>query len=391
MKKAAAHVSAVVKYILFIGFSIQIILGIVWMCCNFAQIPEYPAADAVLYTALFGLVGKCAPVMYLLQLAAAFGVNYFFLQSLMPAGRWLAVWRALVLLTFPFAMQCHLAVQPHSFVGTLLLAFLAFLVRALREKRACCVGLAALCLAGLVVMCGVADKSFREDWAQNGRERMLADRFAWSTIMQDYRYWSPELQEITKDSYFEASLAPENMEILLDAICAAVGEEKAREYYLEIASCGWESNRHTVIKQLAWDVLGYGVTPVVVQMQFRGRAYDSFTGRNYEVMREAAPKLTAAYVDYGCLWFVAAAVLSALGLVLLYLRREPANHTKRADVAGVLRKVVLPVVLCSVIGVIWIGLFTMRGAGIMDYKWSVAVNELWLIGALLLMEKMGGR
>ena len=35
VKRAAAHMAAVMRIILFIGFSIQIALGLVWLFCNF--------------------------------------------------------------------------------------------------------------------------------------------------------------------------------------------------------------------------------------------------------------------------------------------------------------------------------------------------------------------
>ena len=134
VKKAAGHVRTVMKGMIFIGFSGQIIWGIVWMCCNFAWVQDFGEPDGALYGGLFRLLGANPQVMYLVQILAAFFTGYFFLQKLRPAGRGLALWRGLALLTVPFAMQCHLAVQPYSLLGSLYMLLLLGLLAALRGK-----------------------------------------------------------------------------------------------------------------------------------------------------------------------------------------------------------------------------------------------------------------
>ena len=59
MKKAAGHISVILKGILCIGFSIQIVFGIVWMCFNFAHLQAFQQDSGILYRGLKGLVGNC--------------------------------------------------------------------------------------------------------------------------------------------------------------------------------------------------------------------------------------------------------------------------------------------------------------------------------------------
>ena len=67
-----------------------------------------------------------------------------------------------------------------------------------------------------------------------------------------------------------------------------------------------------MIRQLTWDALGYTVSPLIVPIQLRGEAYDSYSGANYGVMMEHTPRLTVLYATYGCWWFVCAFVLVVL-------------------------------------------------------------------------------
>ena len=55
------------------------------------------------------------------------------------------------------------------------------------------------------------------------------------------------------------------------------------------------------------------------------------------------------------------------------------------------RRIIMSVICClSVSGVLTVVL-VMRGAGVMDYRQTIAVNELWLIWALLLMKRGRGK
>ena len=379
-KKLLVQAGAVIKGILFIGFSILIILGVIWMCCNFVHTQDFAAPDTVLYGGMFRLLGGNAQIMYLIQLATAFGAGYFLMQSIAPVKKWLAIWRALVLLTFPFAMQCHLALQPQSLVGSLFLLMLAFVIRGIRSDRLCWL-FGMLCLVVLVGMTGVADKDSREELAAKGLAGIMAGRMSWYTVLNDIVYWPEELQEMVQEVHFEATIRAGNMDLILDAVSDAVGQEKAREYYKIIAQTGWEKRHSMLIRQMGWDVLGYAVTPVIVPLQLAGEAYDSYTGRNYENMREAAPMLTKHYVNYSSWWFVLSLVLGVAGNVwnpISQWQKEKTQEERKAR-----RNNILAAFACITVSCIWVAVLTLRGAGMMDYKWTIAVNQLWLVWAML--------
>lgn len=424
VKKAASHVEVVIKWMIFIGFTIQIALGIGWMCCNFMGIQDFGEPGSSLYRGLFGLLGENPQLLYLLQLAFAFYVGCRILRKLGPGrilvvrgkgrherryeggrgGRILAAWGSLALLTFPFAMQCHLAVLPCSFMGSFFLLMLSFLMdlpglpgsAARMEAKRSAPGssfsgksvfaaimrpllLAFACVGLLVALSGAVDGDGKENAPKHNFQSAMASRMAWPDIWNDLDYWSEDLQEMAREVLWETSYYPGNMDILLKAIEDEAGAEAAKDYYMQIARVGWNNHAYMVILQIGWDALGYVVTPAIFQLQLKGDAYDSFTGRNYEVMRGNSPVLTKHYVDYGCWWFGCSLALA----LLLALVRAIASG------AAGWKKWIWPTAVCALASAVLAFLLTMRGAGLMDYKYTVAVNELWLMIGILLISPSG--
>lgn len=418
VKRTARHGEAVVRGMLFIGFTIQMLLGVGWLCCNFGCVQDFGEPESALYRGIFRLLWENPRLMYSLQLGVAVGAGYRLLRKLRLGAafacrlreprseRAFAAWGSLALLTFPFALQCHLAVLPHSLTGSLFLLMLSFLVE---KPDKCAVGqkapeaapdsrvfgasrmpggrvfrrvLPAVACAGLaLLLSGAADADRRRDMPEYSFQSALASRMAWPDIWNDRYYWPEDLREMTEDVLWEVSYYPGNMVFLMEAVEGRVGAEAAKGYYMQIARTGWERHSYMVVRQIGWDVLGYVVTPLVVPLQLQGEAYDSFTGRNYEVMRGNAPVLTRYYVDYGCWWFGGCL---ALALCLFLIRLPVAG-------AGGLRKCLWPACICAAASAVLACVLTMRGAGLMDYKYTAAVNELWLMAALLPMGSGNGR
>lgn len=381
-KKAAPYLRPVLQRMLFIGFSIQIVLGICWMCCNFGQVQGFGEPESALYGGILRLFGGVPAVVYSLQLAAAFFAGALFLQKLRPAGLWLALWRGLALVTSPFAMQCHLSLQPYSLMGTAFLLFLLALTTLLKKGGAV-PALAALgCAVLSVALSGAFDGDRREMPGYN-LEAALASRFAWPTLWTDYDWYEEDLAEILRPVVWEASMSPDNMRLLQERLESQAGAEGAKAYSLRIARRGWEGHAPGVVRQIAWDVLGYAAAPLVFPLQMEGRGYDSYSGRNYEVMRERSPVLTRDYVDYGCWWF---GWMLAVSFFLLPFRgpgeegslEERKRRRKKAFAcAGAW------VLACGVL----VAALTMRGAGMMDYRETIGVAALWMMGPLLLLDR----
>lgn len=148
--------------VLFIGLSVQAVLGLLWVLCNFAFFQEYEDSlflekvseslvcddyTGILYPLLIRAargIASVVPVpyyclLYLLQLGLGYASAFFFLKTILARSsekkkggkkeRLLTAWGALILVTIPAAVQCHLAVLPCSLTGSLLLLQLGILLR----------------------------------------------------------------------------------------------------------------------------------------------------------------------------------------------------------------------------------------------------------------------
>lgn len=150
MEKATRHILGILKGVLFIGISIQTVLGIVWMCRNFPHVPQFGESlfymqasrslrcdeyTGILYPLFLWAVRRNHYVVYVTQLAAAYAVSHRFLGSFLSGRSWKTIWGSLALLTIPVVLQCHMAVLPCSFAASLLLLELSLLTDAVREKE----------------------------------------------------------------------------------------------------------------------------------------------------------------------------------------------------------------------------------------------------------------
>ena len=119
MRRAAEQIKSILKGILLIGFAIQAVLGLWWMCANFNDVQYFGKPEEGLYSVLYRMTGQIPQIMYILQLSFGLWGGWRSLAGFLPG--WRAWWGSLALLTYPMAMQCHLAVLPHSFVTSLFL------------------------------------------------------------------------------------------------------------------------------------------------------------------------------------------------------------------------------------------------------------------------------
>ena len=113
MQAILKHCTAVLNRVIFIGFSVQIVLGILWMCNAFAGFSG-PGEGIV-----------CVGAMLLLGVAVWFAKGGFY-QS---APKWKNWFTVLIVLTFPFVMQSMVKPDVRLVVTAVLLFYLGYLVR----------------------------------------------------------------------------------------------------------------------------------------------------------------------------------------------------------------------------------------------------------------------
>lgn len=439
----------VIQGILFIGFSIQIGFGLVWMCGNITKLQDFAGVSTGIYALILRLPGECRPAVYGLQLLAGGYGGYRLMRQLCGGSRLTALWGSLALLTLPMAMQCHLALLPYSLAASAELLQMSFccqlfqaaapvrhvafwqyaelperkgsscfrlyagvtacfLVQMLllpeylffgaaaplltfwlrrkdmrREKRL----LKAFLFFVLAAAVGAGACAFGRQSMKTNRENdisgldwTLVKRVCWPTLWVDSEAMPDRVKEAVGDEgIWESAYYPGNMdELFRPAVEAAMDLREAKPLFREMTAQAWKMHSPMVIRQIGWDVLGYCVTPVILQLQLSGDAYDSYSGGNYEIMRNNTPILTKYYVNYGSWWFAAAVILT----VVLTIARLAAGEKPCGRKEGLL---FITVLLCAAPCVLW---YVMQGAGIMDYKYTVWINQLWFVWSL---KMMGGR
>lgn len=426
MKKAAKGFCILLKGMLFIGFSVQSVLGLIWMCANFIEVQHFAGPKGFLYPLILGTLGKVPQFLYLLQLGLAGFAGYVLLKPILPTGRFWRVWYVLAFMSFPMAIQCHLALLPYSFVSSLFFLEISCCREAIRNESGiglksvagagvCWVGLALLLseylwfglippavtlLVRLPRLCGnrrsfaysvlllaafggIAAGTVSLTKTEEGYGRTfwfsMASRMTWPTIWQDSEGWSRELLQILpRETIMQTSYAPDNMELIFQpALEAAVGQEKAQEYYREIAGWSLQMRKSRIIRQVGWDMLIYAVPQAVLQQQLKGVGYDSWSGMNYGVMAQEHPKLTKCYVSYGCWWFWA-----MLGIAASFLTALKFGGGKLFQKGIVLS---LSVYILSAGGIP--AYYVMRGSGIADYKCALVLSAMWAVPALFCIRK----
>lgn len=431
MRQAAKAATAVLRGILCIGFAVQAALGILWMCLNIREPQEFAGEWGILYCAFQGLGGECPQILCVIQLGIGFFAGCVFLRTLRPGKKILNRGGSLALLTFPMALQCHLSIAPYSLVSSLFLLELSALIpgtvrgqdfavyfRGL-AKGGCCwffltlllpeyfllgavplalalllglrdlirrprsLGLALLLLAAVGGMTA-GTCALSGDRCLPDRETMafsLFHRITWPTLWADWVVWPQEAQDaVGYDAMWAGTERPDAAaEYIRPRMLEQFGSERAVEYYSELSEISWNRHKSWIMRKVAADALGYCATPLILPLQLAGRGYDSYTGRNYELMAMCTPRLTKYYVGYSCRWFLILLIVSICLALSVYAE-------KRGKIRGPWMRAVL---LC----LLWAGAitvaYTLRGAGRMDYKATVGINLLWLAGAWLLYCRTG--
>lgn len=387
MQKFPGHCAAVLGRVIFIGFGIQIALGVLWMCNAAAGWDSLGA----------GIV--CVGQMLALGMAVVFCRGR-------RQGKFREFFAVLSVLTFPMVMQCLVTPDVRVLTAALLLAqtrcllyaehapgrrellrffgtalclwlaaglirgeYLLFgmvpvllcLLRLYQDRRGHVFRLALMAMAAAGIIFG-AGSFYRERGDMLVR---MAERVSWTTLYDSYANLPDELRDsISYHRLAESTYEVTGIEkILAPSLEDSLGRPEAEKVLKGLIAVSWRDNRSRILKETAWDLAGYVMTPMVLPLQLQGRAYESYSGVNYRQVLQPAPRLGKLYMDYGCWWFAAA--LALRGILWLI------SAGSRADVEeGLLTASTVPVMALG---------YTAGGAGRMDYKNTLFILCVWLL------------
>lgn len=382
--------------------------------------------SGVLYRGLVCLLSSHLWILYGMQLAAAFSAGYGLMVCFTGKNeQLLRLLGALTLLTIPQALQCHLAVLPWS-LGTSLLVGETALWRRIctgnsaPDDKSGKAGRTEVCLtfgmlAGWLLLililpvyaCFVLPLFIAALWhvgrAKAGAERLICVLAALAVIFSsvtvnwgfDPAQWNrrlaagalsrvgwPYFQEIYDDipeplhddiglvTAREISAYADGVErTLIPKLEQLYGPKKSTAALWELAGICLKANLRTDVKNVVWDLAAYHATPPVLAMQLQGRAYDAYSGINYQQMKNRAPLLTRVFVTYGSRWWWIMLILAAV----IWVGNRPRGR----------RRIFLRCSLPVLIGAEWmIWSCVLGGSGVMDYKKTLWVIILWYMAAL---------
>lgn len=412
----------------------------------------YDFHSGILYRAMAALMASHLWVLYGIQLAAAIVSAYWLISCFFyKENKTLQVICALAITAIPQAMQCHLAVLPWSLGTSLLLGETALWRRAwnLRGRtggedasqwaaerlaavmmlgwlllllilpvytwfalpmlwgilwqsgrgrrragrRVCALTAGALLLCVITVNCG---------WNPAHWNRKLAadalSRTGWPHFQYIYEGFPQDLHdEIGLVTARDVSAYADGVErALIPKLEETHGTGETTALLWKLAWICLRDNLRTGVKNIVWDMAAYHATPPILSMQLKGRAYDSYSGINYEQMRSRAPLLTKYYVAYGGRWWWMMLAL-AVAARLFGGRRWGLSGGKESGCEGgemcamdrtgrgirARARVFLHCWFPILAGAEWMILyFVLGGSGIMDYKKTLWVTILWYVAAL---------
>lgn len=485
MQKTGRSLAQIAGRFLFIGISVQILLGICWGVRSFGIFPEFgdsytwlKAAETLVcddymgigYPLFLMLVKGIETVssipytffVYTVQLLAAFGTGIVFLKACGVAeNRAYLCWGSLGLLTFPCALQSHLAVLPNSLGYSFLLLELSTVFRILRQDAAAknCettapvrplydlfeagiwwglstlfvvenlyLGLVPLIVLWLIHLWQLRSKKIEKKrvgqellllaamagilftlvplWqtpgsygkAENTVTAAMMRRFCWTHMRdeEEYEEWPEELRtrlswdDVKRAGYYAGTMEAGIQKTIEDA----AGKAEAQKIFRQYAAYHLKNYTSDNLHQIVWDCAGYALPTVLLQMLLDGRGYDSFSGRNVDIMMTGDPRLTEVLLKYSSWWFlVGIEVMVLTGIVcglstLMQRKKEKTaqdDEKRNSGQKGLFWKTLSVCVITAAGMILW---YSLRDAGCLDYKNGLLPGSLWLVGMILGINKM---
>ena len=485
MQKTGRSSAQIAGRFLFLGISVQILLGICWSIRSFGIFPEFgdsytwlKAAETLVCDDYMGIgyplflmlakgIESISSIpytffVYTVQILVAFYAGAVFLRACGGNGKkGFLCWGSLALLTFPCAMQSHLAVLPNSLGYSFLLLELSAVIRILRRDAAIeadgeaeaptgplhglfragiwwalstafvvenlFLGLVPLIVLWLIHVWQLRGRKIAKKrvwqelvlllamagilftlvpmWqtpgsygkAENTVSAAMMRRFSWTHMRteEEYDAWPEQLQtqmtwkEMRNAGYYAGTMESGIQKSMEDTY----GKAEVQKIFREYAGYHLKTYPSDNIHQIVWDLLGYTMPTVLLQMLLDGRGYDSFSGRNVDIMMTGDPRLTELLLKYSSWWFLSGiAVMVAAGMICgtVALINHKKNKTpqdrevRTPEQKGLFWQILWVCGITAAGMIVW---YTMRDAGCLDYKNGLLPGSLWLVGMLLWVDR----
>lgn len=454
MRTVWNHVKKIIYGLCFLLMGVQIVAGLLWLCGNLTAVQEFAETAELLEISktwvLDEYVGIAYPIciwmvripalLYVLQVAAAFGAGVYFLNRngvmeriTQMSGKWTVYYGAAYLVTVPMMLQCHMAVLPFSFAYSVFLVLLADCIQlfwsrepmAMRKVAKICgmwllgalfmpdygwlggipvllaffgcirgvvagksgnlgKAVASLLLAFGVTVSAIAGTAcVTQTPGSRGRiqksfHASMLSRFVWPNFDRNSYFWNVYITDVCDPAtLLEISQNPENVIYQFGPMMEqAYGRKMADDIYRQMAEVSLQMRTKEIMHEIVNDGLAYLCPQVAVQRHLDGKGI-SYTGWNYSRMQHHSPVLTKYYVNCALSSWNILAVLAILGMAVQLAVRV---KQKKQNVQQVSQKgmILFPVVTILTFAV-W---YTMSAGGMQDYRNVLIVWALWAILAI---------
>ena len=200
---------------------------------------------------------------------------------------------------------------------------------------------------------------------------------------EEYDEWPEQLRtwmtwkEMRNAGYYAGTMESGIQKTLEDRF----GKAEAQKIFREYAGYYLKTYTSDNIHQIAWDCLGYAMPTVLLQLLLDGRGYDSFSGRNVDIMMTGDPRLTELLLKYSSWWFLSGiAVVVVSGMICGIIAMLRQKKEKTVPDRSLFWKISGVCVITAAGMILW---YTMRDAGCLDYKNGLLPGSLWLVGMIL--------
>ena len=364
-------------------------------------------------------------VMYLLQIVLGFAAWFVFAKNVFKfSSKDKNIFFALAVITNPYAMQVHLAVLEYSFISSFAALLISFQIRFTREWKEAekCPGLekalrdisvtslfwlasaltrkeffiiglipvaalliailkrfmtgkakpaffiwptaVALAFAGIICM---GDSLFREGEKLSVIDSVKRDlyyRVAWGEDFRDRYHWPEYLTDKVDESMMTHIMNDPGLvrTDFTDYMTSRYGSNETTRLFAEWAGISFSGNKKHIIKETVSDMAGYVFAPARTEMILSGSEYPGYAAGNYDVMKQAAPKLTKIYLGFFSVMYC---VLAAASLAALIFGK------------GLKRKAFyfIPAALMALGCAAY---YSMQGSNVFDHRKVVFTTCLWI-------------
>lgn len=303
----------------------------------------------------------CSTQVFLsvVQLLFAFAAGYFCF-ALMGKNTKESIFGSLAILTVPPVLQGIVFNWLSALMWSLGVCVIGLVFKEFRCKK----GIKAWRVVPVlfVIVCFLPGRYLGQQMNQVSLYEPAMNRICWPYAAQYYEEYPEDFKEKFEIAMLtDLALYQDGFERkFFPKLETVFTQEEIEQICGEMIRVNLSRNIVRIGKDVMWDLIGYNFPTIILPYQLEGETGISISGVNYAQFREAAPVLSAKWVEYQQICTILCMVAS-VGIFLLGKRRKES---------------MIPTILCGLALESMVFLYILQGAGRMDYKNSILLVSM---------------